>query len=399
MTRRVVTQSPVGERMVDMAALGGGQRGQSFVARASDPIFAHTPATPTDFSAQFPTPLDPVEIMEMCEEISMLMAIPEEPTGLQTETWREMDALHFTGGYHNQLSFTDGECPETFDHDGDNETVDLKNIGAYSSMTISDIMHSAAVAFGGCGIRQIVGGFPSSAGLPGGSDMVTMFRETVADAKEKEMRLMASLVMNGWDYLLVQGDLSTYPLEFDGIYELLPTSCVHYDASTISGSFSATNFDRFLSESCAKPTALFGHPQAMQELMMAYFQLGYQGSQIVNFQSGDRLVPGFNFASFVNTGVGRLAVVADNNFTRTDRGDGTFNSEIFALRMSHNGERLVYRVTQIPLAFRDLAPGCTAIAFEIWAKTALIIKACCAHSRYNTRFTGNIVTTCAMIGA
>lgn len=398
MTRRI-GPSPVGENMLDMAAMGRGRRNQTFVARATDPIFAFTPSTPADFAAQFPTPLDPVEIMELCEEITLLMAIPEEPTGLQTELYREMDELHFTGGYHNQLSFPDGECPEPFTHDGDNESVDLKNIGAYASMTISDIVHSAAVRFGGCGIEQIVGGFPSTEGMPGGNPMVTMFRENVADAKEKEMRLMGSLVLNGWDYLLVQGNATTYPNEFDGIYELLPSSCVHWDSTTISGSFSATAFDRFLSEGCAKPTALFGHPQAMQELMMGYFQLGYQGSQIVNFQDGNRIVPGFNFASFVNTGVGTLAVVADNNFTRTDLGDGTFVSDIFALRMTHNGERLVYRVTQIPLSFKDLAPGCTAVAFQIWAKTALIIKACCAQGRYISRFTGNIVTTCALIGS
>jgi len=395
---RRIGPSPVGEQMLDMGAQGAGQRNQTFVARGTDPIFAFPPTTPADFAAQFPTPLDPVEIMEMCEEISLLRAIPEETTGLQTEIYREMDELLFSGGFRGNLTFPDGECPEPFTHDGDNETVDLKNIGAYSALTISDIIHSAAVRFGGCGIGQIVGGFPAGDGLPGGSDAVTIYRENIADAKEKEMRLMGSLVLNGWDWLLVMGDASTYPNEFDGIYELLPSSCVHWDSTTSSGSFSAQHFDRFLSESCAKPTALFGHPQALQEMMMGYFQLGYQGSQIVNFSSGNRIVPGFNFASFVNTGVGTLAVVADNNFRRQDLGDGTFESDIFALRMTHNGERLVYRVTQIPLSFKDLAPGCTAIAFQIWAKTALIIKACCAQGRYVTRFTGNITTTCALIG-
>jgi len=64
----------------------------------------------------------------------------------------------------------------------------------------------------------------------------------------------------------------------------------------------------------------------------------------------------------------------------------------------HNGEPLVYKATQIPLAFKDLAPGCTAISFQIWAKTALIIKAKCAQARYTKSFTGRIVTTCPVIG-
>jgi len=108
-------------------------------------------------------------------------------------------------------------------------------------------------------------------------------------------------------------------------------------------------------------------------------------------------VPGFNFAGEVNTGVGRLVCVADANFTRIDRGGGVFESSLYPLRMSHNGDPLVYRITQIPLAFKDLAPGCTAISFQIWTKTALVIKALCAQSVYKKRFTGALVTTCAKI--
>ena len=132
--------------------------------------------------------------------------------------------------------------------------------------------------------------------------------------------------------------------------------------------------------------------------MSAYFQLGFQGSQVVNFDTGDRIVPGFNFAGFVNTGVGRPAVVADANFTRTAAGANLIQSSIFAMRMNHNGVPLVYKLTQIPLALKDLVPGCAAISFEIWAKTALIIKHCCAHGEYTGNFTGRIVTTCPVIG-
>jgi hypothetical protein len=65
--------------------------------------------------------------------------------------------------------------------------------------------------------------------------------------------------------------------------------------------------------------------------------------------------------------------------------------------MVHNGEPLVYRRTQIPLAFKDLAPGCTAISFMEWAKTALIMKYRCAQSRYETIFSGRVVTTCPTV--
>jgi hypothetical protein len=188
-------------------------------------------------------------------------------------------------------------------------------------------------------------------------------------------------------------------LEFDGIEVLVSSGTgAHYNLpSGISGSFSAVDFDRFVAEGCAKPQTIFGHSTAIQEMMSAYFQLGYQGSQIVNHQSGDRIIPGYNFAGEVYTGVGRLRVVADNNFTRTDMGDGTFQSSLFPLRMVHNGEPLVYRADQFSLSFSDLVPGCTAISFQVWAKTALIIKAKCAQSRFTKVFTGRVITSCPVI--
>jgi hypothetical protein len=66
--------------------------------------------------------------------------------------------------------------------------------------------------------------------------------------------------------------------------------------------------------------------------------------------------------------------------------------------MAQNGEPLVYKITQIPLSLVDLAPGCTAISFEIWTKTALIIKSMCAQSAYPAVFDGPIATTCTLIG-
>lgn len=376
--------------------------GEAFVARATDPVVSNV-ATPADFTAQFPTPLDPTEVLTLCEEVTLLQAIPEIRTGLQAHLWREMTSLAFTSG-SNYIAFSDGTCPEEYTHDGSNTTVNLKNIGAKKSLTISDIMHSAAVVSGGAGIEALLGGFAAGQGLPGANDMATFGRQAIADLKEKEARLAMTLVLNGEDRLLAVGNATSRPLEFDGIESwVTAANGAHVNSTSgqdASGTFSAQNFDRFLAEACAKPTHLFGHPAAVQEVMSAYFQLGYQGSQVINVASGDRIIPGFNFGGFVNTGIGRLQVIADNNFTRTASGSNSFRSNIYAMRMTHNGEPLVARWTQIPLSMVDLAPGCTAISFEIWKKTALIVKAMCAQGLYQFgSFGGRTgIASCTAIG-
>jgi hypothetical protein len=309
--------------------------------------------------------------------------------------------LAFTSG-SAYIAFADGECPEEYTHDGDNTTVSIKNLGAKKTLSFRDIMHSKAVAGANWhGINTLVGGIPGSEGLPGGADVGTFERQHVADVKEKEVRLAGTLVLNGLDRLIVLGNKSNNSLEFDG-FELWATnnSCTfHTNGNDSSGTFSAVAFDRFLSEACAIPTTIFGHSTAIQEMMSAYFQLGYQGSQIVNHTSGDRVTPGYNFSSFVNTAVGRLEVVSDNNFTRADIGGGNFQGALWPMRMTHNGEPLVYRATQIPLAFNDLTPGCTAISFEVWTATCLIIKACCAQSTFTSQFSGRVnQSVCTAIG-
>lgn len=376
-----------------------GEGGGAFVARTTDPLILPQPyASPADFSAQYPTPLDTTEIIAMCEEVTAWRAIPSQTTGLQAHTWRELNSLAFTSG-SAYIAFADGECPEEYTHDGTNTTITLKNVGTKKSLSESDIMHSAAVAAAGWnGINRLVGGVPSSEGVPGGSPMPTFQQEAVADVKEKEVRASMTLVMNGWDRLLIEGNASSNSLEFDGIENQVTSGNGSHTNSTPSGTFSAQTYDRFLSESCAKPTHIFGHPQAIQEMLSGYFQLGFQGSQVVNFADGNRITPGFNFAGFVNTGVGRLAVVADNNFNRSASGATTFQTALFSLRMTHNGVPLVYRLDQIPLHMKDLVPGCTAVSFMVWAKTALIVKHRCAHGRFTNSFTGNITTTCTLIG-
>jgi hypothetical protein len=369
------------------------------VTRATDPVIANA-GLPADFAAQYPTPLDTTEILAMCEEVTLWRDLPEKRTGLKQETWREMTSLEFTSG-SSYIAFADYVCPEEYTHNGSNTTIDLKNIGAKKSLGISDIMHSAAIAAAGWnGINTLVGA-ASSIGLPGQSDIGTFQRQNVADVKAKEMRLMATLVLNQADRLLAVGNKSNNSLEFDGIETLVTSgNGAHVRASASlqsSGSFAATDFDKFLSEACAAPTDIFGHPQAIQEMLSSYFQLWGAGTQVINYSSGDRVTPGYNFSSEVRTGIGTLRVHADKNFTRTASGASSFLSSVYPLRMVHNGESLVYKTTQIPLSFQDYAPGCTAISFGMWSKMALVIKALCAQSRYQSVFSGRIVTTCPTV--
>jgi hypothetical protein len=374
------------------------------VFRATDPVVANV-ATPADFAAQFPTPLDPTEILDLCEELTLWKYIPEKITGLQTELWREMDALQFASG-SNYIAFADGDCPEEYEHAGDNQTVDLKNIGAKKSLTISDIKHSMAVIAGGAGIEALLGGHPSGQGSPGAFDGATFARESIASLKAKEARLGMTLVMNGWDRLLAVGDATTRPLEFDGIESWVTEAhgshinCEH--DHTASGTLDGREFDRFLAEACARPTVIMGHPAAIQELMIEYFDMGVQMAVVPGAEL-NRVVPGINFGGYINTGIGRLAVVADTNFTRTAAGHDSsgfdqFASNIYALKMAHNGEPFVYKSTQIPLSMIDLTPGCTSVSFEIWAKTALIVKSLCAQNLYRSLSTGCISSTCTKVG-
>jgi hypothetical protein len=375
---------------------------EAMVTRATDPMAVNV-VLPADFAAQYPTPLDTTEILAMCEEVNLWRNLPEKGTGLKQETYREMTSLGFNSG-SSYIAFADYVCPEEFTHDGANVTIDLKNIGAKKSLGVSDIMHSQAVASAGWnGISTLVGGSPSFAGLPGTSDLGTFQRQHVADVKAKEMRLMATLVLNQWDRLLAVGNASNNALEFDGIETIVTAANgAHVRATSAiqaSGTFAASALDQFLSEACSAPTRLFGHPQAIQETLSSYFQLWGSSVSIQTLNKGDgnRVTPGFNFAGEVITGIGTLGVVADANFTRTAAGASAFSSSLYPLRMVHNGEPLVYRPTQIPLAFKDLAPGCTSISFMEWAKTALIIKYRCAQGRYQSVFSGRVLTSCPTV--
>ena len=47
------------------------------IEKTADPVFSHTqPLTPQTFNMQYPQPLDPLEVMALCEEISAVRNIP-----------------------------------------------------------------------------------------------------------------------------------------------------------------------------------------------------------------------------------------------------------------------------------------------------------------------------------
>jgi hypothetical protein len=370
-----------------------------FVERQSDPNISPAYSTPGDFSAQWATPLDPTEILAMAEEATLVKFFPVLRTMLKEETWREMNVLAFTSG-SAYVSFQDGACPEEFYHSGANTTVTLKTQGAKKSLSISDIMHSQFAQQLPMGmINAMTNPVQNFEGLPGvqGMDSATIGR--IASMKEQEILLASLLVINGTDKLNVTGNKTTNSLEYDGLDTWLSTGSACHVPATITGTFSALNFDRFLSEGTVRPTVLVGHPTALQELQAGYFQLGFQASQNITFADGNRITPGFSFSNSLNTSQGALSLVADLNVPRTNTGGSTFRSPIYALRMSYNGTPLVYIRQQIPLSIRDLAPGCTAIAFSVWQKQSLVIRHACAHSRWESLWSGRIVTTSPLIGA
>lgn len=372
------------------------------IEKTADPVFSHTqPLTPPTFNMQYPQPLDPLEVMALCEEISAVRNIPVKSTELKTEFWMETTNVYMDAGQF--MFFPDGECPEEYTQTGTYDHVDLKNYGVKKSLTLSDIKHSAAIAGQG-GISALLGMFAAGAGEPGGYNLGTFQREQVANIKEKEVRKGMSLTLDGLDWTLIRGSAAVDPLEFSGIETLVTAAAgAHTNTACPTGTFSSDDFDRFISEGCAKPTHIWGHPLALQMVAAQYFQLGWQGSQAISFPGPqERIVPGYGFANAINTQIGRLPLIGDANFNRTALAGtcgGLFRSIIYPLRMIHNGEPFVYRPQQFPLVYQDLTPGCTAISYEIWGKEALAIKAMCAQHAYTAQFNGNIVTTCTRIGS
>lgn len=377
------------------------------IEKTADPVFSHTqPLTPQTFNMQYPQPLDPLEVMALCEEISAVRNIPIIYNPLKVELWMETTNLYMDAGQY--AFFADGECPEEYTETGTYHTTNLKNYGVKKTLTLVDILHSGAIAGAG-GINALLGAFPSGEREPGGYNQATFSREYIADIKEKEIRKGQTLVLDMLDWALIRGSEATDPLEMNGLETIIAAcSDEHTNTSCPTGTFAADDFDRFISEGCAKPTHVWGHPLALQHVAAQYFQLGWQGSQTITNvpgitpAAGERIVPGYGFASAINTQIGRLPLIGDANFNRTAvSGDcgGLFRSIVYPLRMVHNGEPLIYRPQSFPLAYQDLVPGCTAVSFQIWGREALTVKLCCAQGAYTANFNGNIATTCTRIGS
>src|SRR3990167_10469755 len=95
------------------------QTNQPVVMKATDPVLPNV-AQPGDFAAQYPQPLDPTEIITMCEEINVYQTIPVKRTMLNAETWREITSLQFVTGSH-LIGLPGGGCPEQFTPAGGDE--------------------------------------------------------------------------------------------------------------------------------------------------------------------------------------------------------------------------------------------------------------------------------------
>jgi hypothetical protein len=356
----------------------------------TDPVVLLQPySQPTDFAAQYPQPLDPTEVLTLCEEITTWRTLPEVVTPFNADSWREMDELAFSGdGLTNEGFFLKGGCPDTYDHDGDNISKTRMYLGAQKTLSFEDIKHSLAAA--------------SIRGLAISALSTQERRVAVADVKAKEMQLQEILVLNRWDEGLVSGNSATNTLAFDGIETQVTSAAGARTNSNPTGSFDVEEFDNFLTAGCARATHVFGHPKAIREIKMGYLQLGAASTagpiqQIILTQQGG-MVAGFTLADKVMTSIGEVILVPDFRFNATEVGADTFSATVYPLRVTHNGEPIVYKSTQTPLSFKDLTPGCTAISFMIYAVTCLVIKHMCAQAAYTARFTGHLGTGCDIVG-
>jgi len=356
----------------------------------TDPVVLLQPYTqPADFTAQYPQPLDPTEILTLCEEINVWQTLPEVVTPTNADSWREMDELAFTGaGVAGEGFFLKGSCPDTYTHDGDNQSVTRMYLGAQKTLSYEDIKHSLAVAsIQGLGISAI---------------STQQRRAAVADVKAKEMLIEEILTLNKWDKALVKGNSTTNTLAFDGIETQVTSANGARINSDPTGTFDIEDFDNFLNAGCARATHVFGHPKALEAIKKGYLSLGATGGtqpimQILVTKDDNQVVPGFILADLIDTSIGRLTLVPDFRFTTIQVQPDRFHATVYPLRVYHNGEPIVYKSTQTPLSFKDLAPGCTAISFMIYAVTALVIKHMCAQSAFTANFPGVVGTGCDII--
>lgn len=391
-----VTEDALKAQLAGLKEMGISEEALAEVAKSlvektvTDPVVILQPySQPADFTAQYPQPLDPTEILTLCEEITVWQTLPEVVTPTNADSWREMDELAFTGaGLTGEGFFLKGGCPDTYTHDGDNMSKTRMYIGAQKTLSYEDIKHSLAVAsIEGLGISAI---------------STQTRRAAVADVKAKEMLLQEILTLNKWDKALVKGNSSTNTLAFDGIETQVTNANGARINADPTGTFDIEDFDNFLNAGCARATHVFGHPKALEAIKKGYLSLGATGGtvpimQILVTKDGNQVVPGFILADLIDTSIGRLTLVPDFRFTTIQVQPDRFHSTVYPLRVYHNGEPIVYKSTQTPLSFKDLSPGCTAISFMIYAVTALVIKHMCAQSAFTANWPGVVGTGCDII--
>lgn len=383
---------------VDAETLQGLREKAGLVEKTvTDPVVLLQPYTqPSDFTAQYPQPLDPTEILTECEEISVYRALPEVVTPFNADQWREMTDVDFATatGLTNDGFFDKGGCPDRITASGETKSITRRYIGAQQTLSFEDIQHSAAVAaIRGLGISRLM------THTVGGPDVI----DVVRDAKAKEIKKQEIIVLNNWDLALVKGDNSVNSLAFDGIEtQVTAANGARCNADT-TGTFNIEEFDNFLVAGCARPTHIFGHPKALESIKKGYLSLGATAGsqpvqQVVLTRGADGgVVPGMVLADEVFTSIGRIMLVPDFRFTATQVADHAFESTVYPLRVRHNGEPLVYKSTQTPLVFKDLSPGCTAISFMVYAVTALTIKHMCAQACWTSQFAGIVGTGCDVV--
>lgn len=372
---------------------------QGMVEKTStDPVVLLQPySAPSDYAAQYPQPLDPTEILDQCEEISVYRMLPEIVTPYNADQWREMTLIDFatSTGLTNDGFFQKGGCPDRITATGENKTITRMYLGAQQSLSFEDIQHSAAVAaIQGLGISRLM------THTVGGPDVI----DVVRDVKAKEIKKQEILVLSNWDLALVKGNSVINSLAFDGIETQVTNANGARVNTNNTGTFDVETFDNFLNAGCARATHIFGHPKALEAVKKGYLSLGATSGtqpiqQVVLSRGADGgVVPGLVLADEIFTSIGRVILVPDFRFTATTTGANSFSSTLYCLRMRHGGEPIVYKSTQTPLVFKDLTPGCTAISFMVYAVTALVIKHMCAQAAYTARFSGTVGTGCSIVG-
>jgi len=138
LTEESLTQTLAGLKAMGMTDETIEQVNKALVEKTvTDPVVLLQPySQPADFTAEYPQPLDPTEILTLCEEITTYQALPEVVTDTNADQWREMTGLDFTGaGVANDGFFLKGGCPDPHARTGENLSITRMYIGDQATLT------------------------------------------------------------------------------------------------------------------------------------------------------------------------------------------------------------------------------------------------------------------------